>query len=524
LIGLKQNNNGGVFKVKLKVPLVPYFTCHNSSKLSILETQLSNLGQSVYDNTRSYYEAQKLVLRKLNSELNYLKECCGNRFTSCNDCPTESEVKATMVALGFRAIPIKFISDQPPTLRDSISKSNRQTSNVMGEQNLKILINGQEILAVDYMSTQLSSVQSYSLTASGFITKNQNLCNSSTVFDNITSEYSSSTSAVKIWWHVWDDPNSNEDYIFEMVEGMDFLGEKLYDDFTNTVLSQIEAEEIGNRLGDCHGTNKAFKIPDLIYESADNEGYTKVEGNLAHNCIFAFYKLLYLQNDIEFDYYIKNASSNGTLTSGYADIVDKTDKLIYEVKSVRSAIKYGDSQVQNYVDKYNKYCVSSKNDYVRRGGQIPGEFPVKTILSTYPHPKKKLIVHLHKQIKEKGVISYELTEREKRRPKEPYKIPPIIRANLKNIFDEVKNSGKNSEAKVIDIITLDKENIAAYTGVALAIIAGGVLVEAGAAALAIGTSGVGTGAAAVISLAGAELILAGAILTSAIIVVQLNSY
>ncbi|MFM2393610.1 MAG: hypothetical protein RLZZ546_1592, partial [Bacteroidota bacterium] len=67
-------------------------------------------------------------------------------------------------------------------------------------------------------------------------------------------------------------------------------------------------------------------------------------------------------------------------------------------------------------------------------------------------------------------------------------------------------------------------NLAAYTGVALAIITGGLLVDVAAAALAVGTSGIGSGAAALISLAGAKLILAGAIMTSAIIIVQLNSY
>jgi hypothetical protein len=218
-IGMQHNDKGLVgFNLKLRLARIDGLNCISDVKKALLESKLRALGNSKLKSFSNYYAVQEEVMSELLKSLKELKQCCGQRSTACQDCPDIASIKQTMLDLGFRAIPIKFVSDQEPTSRNE--NGNERSVAIFGEQNIRIKISNDELMVLTYLQDALTQFypQLGSLSNFGVITKNSNMCESSNKYTLALNAYNSSNAQVKIWLHVWDDPNSDNDLLFEKVD------------------------------------------------------------------------------------------------------------------------------------------------------------------------------------------------------------------------------------------------------------------------------------------------------------------
>jgi RHS repeat-associated protein len=100
-----------------------------------------------------------------------------------------------------------------------------------------------------------------------------------------------------------------------------------------------------------------FDFLGFFEDDGERYQYTKENGIKAHNRIFWWMRRVHVEKDLYFDRTISGLGLG--LSRGEPDIVDKEEKLIWEIKTINHVNKYDDedyNQVDNYLDSIDDKC------------------------------------------------------------------------------------------------------------------------------------------------------------------------
>lgn len=136
----------------------------------------------------------------------------------------------------------------------------------------------------------------------------------------------------------------------------------------------------------------------------------------------------------EREYSIPNSSLNGN--TGYADLVNKLTREIFEIKPQDNAIERanGLSEVERYVEKACLHC---------GGGFIKGQNYPETIMPYPGRPDKNMRVRLNQD----GLITYQ--EVPKNQVSVPVPVPESVSQKLKDFFNELIIFEEISEEMIV---------------------------------------------------------------------------
>lgn len=217
-----------------------------------------------------------------------------------------------------------------------------------------------------------------------------------------------------------------------------------------------ESNEVFNK--DCQGTNRTGNI--------------QWPGTMEHWMIMIDYMA---QNPIsgEVEYQIPGSSAAGN--RGYADIVNKTSREIYEIKpNNEEAIAQGKVEVDRYVAKANVNCPPAM--IADGGGTSPWRKGTTYAKRTIPNPKspnENIIAELNTA----GLIVY--SSQSKINQPVPIVIPQSVLDKLKNLLKKLKESVDDYETVIAAFLRENPELVqylkgAAYTA-AITIIVGTIV-------------------------------------------------
>jgi len=219
-----------------------------------------------------------------------------------------------------------------------------------------------------------------------------------------------------------------------------------------------EANDVFNK--DCQGTNRTGNI--------------KMPGTIEYWMIMIDYMA---RNPLsgEIEYQIPNAGSSPG-SRGYADIVDKTTREIFEIKpNNKDGIEAGKKEVENYVKKANDNCPPAM--MADGGGFIPWTKGTNYTKRTIPNPKNPL-ENIIAELNSAGLIVYGYESRINQPV--PIVIPQSVLDKLKNLLTKLKDKVNDYETVIAAFLRDNPELLtylqtAAYTAAATIII--GTIVE-----------------------------------------------
>lgn len=173
-----------------------------------IEEKYTQIGRSSYQ----YSEA-------ISTGMNELKIVISN-INSGICCETDPEkIYNVLNFLGFASFPCKILSS--PVARPSDKTAGRSTGDVLDFADLDIEENDTPIDLNGSLAQIISGLVSAGQNAKGYITKNENFCDSSK-FELVRTEYSVSLTDFDVWFHVWKNPdNSGNDILFVKSEKLD---------------------------------------------------------------------------------------------------------------------------------------------------------------------------------------------------------------------------------------------------------------------------------------------------------------
>jgi hypothetical protein len=404
--------------VKVKLPNTNIFECSTQLQLESIQKKLI---KTVKQNT--FLSIVSAILQ-LKSVINDMENCCQPGFqTQCNECLNSDQIESLLGEDCHRIYTSTF------TIDSSLFQFNAQRSSFFsGEGFWVIEFDDGPVNVVDLMNSFANDVADLGLSFQGFVTSNENTCNST--FETMRNNYENSQADVKIWWHFNNADENSEGVIYEYANL-----ESLYESIGGNILEHLSEEGLVNQYGACSGT-KRFGYHEVHFTEGDWGGsISKEEGILAHRIIQSYYFTIFPGWQVEAEYKIPESSKKGNY--GYADIVNLSlaPKEIFEIKTIYSW-KKGDDEVKKYVEKANIHCqpIVSRVSFERGI-----TYPDKVYLPWFTH-NKVLVSYLHKQVKACGVITYEFQEGLKKPSPNPVFVP---QSKWDEIRDLLENMAKN---------------------------------------------------------------------------------
>jgi hypothetical protein len=218
LIG-RQSDPGGVFTrfwVDVKLPETGIFTCLTATTRSLIyerirfaiEEKYSQLGRF----SNQYSEAVYAGMKELQIVINNIASgiCCES---------DPEKIHNVLINLGFAGFPCKILSES--AVRPSDITAGRSTGDVLDFASLDVEEAGSPTDLNSSLSQIISWLVNDGQNAKGYITKNENFCDSTKV-ELVRVEYSVSLTDFDIWFHVWKNPdNSGNDILFVKSEKLD---------------------------------------------------------------------------------------------------------------------------------------------------------------------------------------------------------------------------------------------------------------------------------------------------------------
>ncbi|HMS69315.1 MAG TPA: hypothetical protein PKD18_14310 [Saprospiraceae bacterium] len=157
-----------------------------------------------------------LIINLFLLEVNLTGQSQGKELSICDSI---NVIKLLLEEKDFRPLNITVISDIPA---DSEVKNDSSSNIVIGEQNIIINFNGEIINYYESLLTRLRDMATYDLTTKGFISTNKNFCGGeANTFSLIEKQFYSSDEEVLMWYHIFDNPNSDADILFEKAIGIE---------------------------------------------------------------------------------------------------------------------------------------------------------------------------------------------------------------------------------------------------------------------------------------------------------------
>lgn len=216
-----------------------------------------------------------------------------------------------------------------------------------------------------------------------------------------------------------------------------------------------KADEILDAPPGCYGTNALGNI--------------NRDGTLQHWLIQ--YDYLATHPTSVREYSIPLASKLGTWR-GRADLADLGTYEMFEIKPAGLAAT-GALEVNNYVDKANKFCPPSMDGSPKKW--TPG---ITYQTRTLPYPPDPTKV-LEAKLVQAGVITYNLVQKSLSPSPFPVTMPQKIRDRIKDLLKQLKKDTKDLEEKILVYLRQNPEIITylktAAVGAAVAIIVGTIV-------------------------------------------------
>ena len=463
------------YLVNLKLPNQDSFMCLTLLQKDNITLSTKNICKESINQGLTFSEAEIKAMEYLKVKIKEITQCCDTSIrAACYNCLSLSEIKAKLLADKFKIIPITYIDEPPVPLQNSSSRSN----SVVGRQNEFISLNSDTWNTSEELVNLMDSIEFYGLTSKTFVTSNLDCCQQPndplSNYDDIKELYSTSNENVKIWWHIWDDPSSDNDILFEKIEGINTLA-------NSVILSKIN--EISNNsatVNSCHSTNK-HGVPTTLTPGDYDGQITATEGVLAHYIIETYYKAkqeILLQN-VEVEYSIPGSSSQGTGNVGFADIVNITLGDIFEIKTVRNWDR-GNVEVELYVSNANAYCDPPIWGPYKRGGLTYD----RNIDFNWWTPNRKLKTYLAKAGPGTGVIVYDLVPNEGELVPDPVYIPDIEKRRIDILIKDMVKNPSNALTLANDFLNKNQDLIdkIIFINAAGMLVAAGILVLSGGSA------------------------------------------
>lgn len=466
-------DNSKSFKVALKLPTnESFFVCQTNDKIKNLEAFLESIANEKANSYSDYFAPEIAVLSHLNKVFTAWAGCCAGRNPECSACDDLENIKARLKKEGFIETSCKFVSNT-----GNPNRPGSRNITTEGETNMVVNQNGVDVQLNADLLSQFEKFNEIGISSSyGYIASDNYFCELplQTQFEAAFSTFNANTSQFKVMYVVVDDPESQNDYLYIKYVGVDILDVKVEE----KILSIFDNSTSVNYSG-CHGTNRYIPPSKFEGKNGDYDGNRKDIGWLAHSIIQSYYKYEQFASD---SVYVEYAIPGGSLLNytGYADIVNKTTREIWEIKSVKGADTHGVNEVAQYTFAYNQNCKRSNELPYKSGedlGFIKKEFPWVG--------KKYMLVHHHiipgKKDPLPGVISYEIKNYETDK-NPPDFIPATSMKVLKEILDRIYKSTKTVELEV-------EEYLQEHPHAAAVVIAAFAAIAVGAIGAAIVTNG-----------------------------------
>ena len=164
---------------------------------------------------------------------------------------TPEEIANLFREKSFAAIPIEI---QPPSSTKPNQTQGRSNNYVVDYANTTILVNGNTYeIQNNFNFAYFDFLNAQGKSSKIFVTKNSNFCDStSSIYSDISSEFTTSTHLFTGWYHIWENPNpAMPDTLysllkvsrtqFESISG-NFQGVSLYEGCTSVQNTSIDAD------------------------------------------------------------------------------------------------------------------------------------------------------------------------------------------------------------------------------------------------------------------------------------------
>jgi hypothetical protein len=219
LLVTKQSDTHGLytkFLVDVKLPETGIFTCLTPTSRNLINERIRFAIEGKYTQLgRAPFQYAEAII----SGMNELKSV----ITNINNgicCETDPEkIYNVLVNTGFASFPCKILPNT--AARPSGNTAGRSTGEVLDFAYLDIEEAGVPNDINGSLSQIISGLASAGLSAKGYITKNENFCDSSK-FEIARTQYSVSLNDFDVWFHLWKNPdNSGDDILFVKSEKLD---------------------------------------------------------------------------------------------------------------------------------------------------------------------------------------------------------------------------------------------------------------------------------------------------------------
>jgi hypothetical protein len=228
------------------------------------------------------------------------------------------------------------------------------------------------------------------------------------------------------------------------------------------VINQLNAEDAAtdNILSnsDCQGTLRTGNI--------------NFNGTIQHWLIQLDYIAKH-PTDGEREYAIPNSSPSGN--RGYADLVNKTSREIFEIKPDNAQGKIdGEAEVDRYVKKANQFCRNTLGPLPPEAPWLKGNNYTKTILPSI-NPTQYLVADKIAP----GVIGYSYESKANNPSPLPVVVPSTVLDKLKNLVERLKNNLADADRIIAEYMAEHPELVtylkAASIGAAVGIVVGTII-------------------------------------------------
>jgi hypothetical protein len=341
LIFGKQTDKSGVytrFWVDVKLPETGIFTCLTPTYRTLINERIRVAIEGKYTQIgRSSFQYSEAVIAGMN-ELKTVIININNGIC----CEIDHEkIYTVLINMGFASFPCKILPNS--AARPPENTAGRSTGDVLDFAFLDIEEAGAPNDVNNSLSQIISGLVSAGFSAKGYITKNENFCDS-LKFEIARTQYSVSLADFDVWFHLWKKPdNSGDDILFVKSEKLDEIANNFQD------TSAAPWYPLTKSLLATHVTSKcppSIEINNFIGENVfENTWHLFAETNFSS--IFA-----YTRNFATFSGGCRNTAPDGLATSyKLASQIAFPNASWYEVKASNCHVYLSsfDDQIRGHI-------------------------------------------------------------------------------------------------------------------------------------------------------------------------------
>ncbi len=211
----KQTDKTGIYTkiwVELKLPTEGRFRCWTETQRSVVQLTLQGAADGIENpGLLGYHDLEKGGMKALKANILSLLACCTDNNNTCNGNIDYEEIVPYLISQGF-----EYVNSY------KIKAGNAPETNPFGTFQVEIIDSANLNVEVADLSENIrfkhlaelavSQINAEFPNSIGVITKNSNFDNNNF---SILKTYVESLGAPYVWWHIWDNPNTNEpDYCF----------------------------------------------------------------------------------------------------------------------------------------------------------------------------------------------------------------------------------------------------------------------------------------------------------------------